>query len=182
MVRSLVLLLTIGLVTMSLGPLSTEAPKYPFVNNHLKQPTSLWSSHFKAPYETNAFFENLVLGNGFNPINLFPYIIEVDSSTKGLGIGVPTQRVSSSKSVLTPYVKDWALGVVEGGFDSHQLIAADKLSVIMEYRKGSGKMTAPLVHGMGMVTGDFESLTPYLKTSHAILSVKLQDGSFHYSG
>ena len=43
-------------------------------------------------------------------------------------------------------------------------------------------MTAPLVHGMGMVSGLFESLTPYLKTDHAILSVQLTDGSMHYNG
>lgn len=89
--------------------------------------------------------------------------------------------MSSKSAVLTPYVRDWALGAVEGGFDAHKIVAADKLSVTMEYTKGSGKMTTPLVHGMGMVSGVFESLTPYLKTVHSILSVKLADESIHYS-
>ena len=104
-----ILLAALAIAQAAIGPYSTAKPEFTAVNNPLKQPTNLWDSSLKAPYETNAFFENLILGEGKNPINLLPYIIEIDSTSGGLGVGVPTQLVASQKSVLTPYVRDWAI-------------------------------------------------------------------------
>ena len=56
--------ITISLLLAILGnasaavipPFSTTKPTYESVTNPLSTPSELWSSDFKAPYETNAFF------------------------------------------------------------------------------------------------------------------------------
>ena len=167
--------LCVGLSVAGFGPLSTSAPRFSQISNSLISPTKIWNT--KAPYETDAFFENMVLGTGQLPINILPYIVKVEGPSGGLGVAAPRRKEVTWGDVRTPYYFNWVIGAREGKFQSHKVVSHDKLSVTLEFPNGEGKMTTPLVRGSAMITAQIDSLKPYFYTENGLINVTLGDGT-----
>ena len=69
------------------------------------------------------------------------------------------------------------LGVGEGKFDAHEIVASDKLSVTLQFSKEAKQMTLPLVRGSAFITAEVEGLTPSLYTEGGVISAITADGT-----
>ena len=127
--------------------------------------------NLKAPYETNSFYQNLVVGSGFLPIDPVPYLVRIERSTGGLGVSMNTRNVINQQNVTTNFDLDFALSVREGKFDSHYVSKYDRLSVTVQFNKGSDTMEAPIVRGAAYITTFIKSLTPTFYWPNKIVSV-----------
>lgn len=153
--------------TWTMGaPFSTSAP--PFDNvQHPLAPSPFWGSPV-APLPTNAEWMNLVLGNGKNPINILPYVI--NALEGGFEVSAP-KRVVSDKAIVSGIEHELSFRSTELAA-SRKLIDHDLFSATMQWSAGAGKtLTAPLVRGMPYATAIYTDLTPFIGSSHAILSV-----------
>ena len=92
----------------------------------------MWDSSIKAPYETNAFFENLVVDSGHLPIDMIPYLVRIERGSKGIGISANTRNVIDKWNVTTNFDLDWAITPQTGKFDTQKVIKHDKLSVTLK--------------------------------------------------
>jgi endo-1,3(4)-beta-glucanase len=153
--------------TWTMGaPFSTSAP--PFDNvQHPLAPSPVWGAQV-APFPTNAEWMNLVLGNGKNPINILPYVI--NSLEGGFEVSAP-KRVVTDKAIVSGIEHDLSFRSTELPA-SRALVDHDLFSVTMQWSAGASKtLTAPLVRGMPYATEIYTDLTPFIGSSHAILSV-----------
>ena len=48
------------------------------VTNTVVNSANHWGSKIKAPYESNIFFENMIMGTGTQPVNFYPYILGIE--------------------------------------------------------------------------------------------------------
>ncbi|KAJ1675791.1 hypothetical protein EV182_000569 [Spiromyces aspiralis] len=123
-----------------------------------------------APYDTNKWWINLVLGEGDNPVQTYPYSIKAlaDSSV----LCWPQLGVSGNAQISS-FGADWTVSGSRGELTSRAVAASDDLSVTVEWQSGNGVgMRAPLVKGMPFATYQINGITPTLKTIHAVLQVK----------
>ena len=84
--------LCLVMVHSFLGPFSTNKPSLTAKQNPHIKPSQVFGRSVSKPYETNAFYTNLVVGSGLSPFNLIPYIVKIEAATNALGVGFP-QRV-----------------------------------------------------------------------------------------
>jgi endo-1,3(4)-beta-glucanase len=155
--------------TWTMGsPFSTSAP--PFENvSHPLPPSPLWGAGEVAPYPTNAEWMNLVIGDGKNPINVLPYV--VNALEGGFEISAP-KRVITDKSIGSAIEHDLSFRVAELSPMTRAITGHDLLSVTVQWSADGGKsITAPLVRGMPYATAIYTGLTPFIGSTHAILSV-----------
>jgi endo-1,3(4)-beta-glucanase len=148
------------------APFSTVAP--PFTSSpHTLAPGPIWGQQ-KAPFPTNAEWENLVLGAGMSVINVLPYVI--NALDNGFTVSMPARVTSATDASLTI---DHDLSFISGELaNKRSVVGFDLLSVTMEWSGGPGKtITAPLVRGMAMATAVYAGLTPLLSSPHKLLSV-----------
>ncbi len=102
-------------VGMALNPaFSTTKPTYQEVNNTLSPPSKVWGSLGVGQLQTNAWYENIVLGSGYGIVNALPYIVKRDYLSGGLGICAPSKVLNYTRLVKTPYEEDWTLSANEG--------------------------------------------------------------------
>jgi endo-1,3(4)-beta-glucanase len=122
----------------------------------------------KAPYPTNAEWENLVLGAGMSVINVLPYV--VNALDNGFQVSAPARVTTTTDTSLTI---DHDLSFISGELANNRTVTGyDSLSVTMQWSGGAGKsITAAFVRGMPMATAAYAGLTPLLSTTHKILSV-----------
>jgi endo-1,3(4)-beta-glucanase len=148
------------------APFSTTAPPFPS-SPHPLAPGPLWGQQ-KAPFPTNAEWENLVLGAGMSVINVLPYVI--NALDNGFQVSMPARVTGATDASLTI---DHDLSFISGELAGQRTIVGfDPLSVTMRWTGGPGKtITAPFVRGMPMATAVYAGLTPLLSTPHKILSV-----------
>jgi endo-1,3(4)-beta-glucanase len=143
------------------GTLSDDLPPFAGVDHGLA-PTTLWGDA-RAPYATNSWWLNTVLGDGDNTINVMPYLVQVRDE---LVVCLPA-LVSSDSFVFSAFVDNLRIGAAEAA-GGHELVGNDALSATVEWRAGSGRMTAPLVRGMAYATMKYAGATPRITTTHAI--------------
>jgi endo-1,3(4)-beta-glucanase len=159
-----------GPIDLLSTPLGTGAPALPEVTHGLT-PTGLWGT-LPAPHPTNAWFENLALGQGMSPVNVLPYLIK--ALPDRLSVCHPG-RVVSDTSVLSTYLDNLSLGAAEA-MTGRALIAHDGLSATMRWHGATAAMQAPLVRGMAYATMRYEAATPRISTQHAITSIDTLHG------
>ncbi len=92
------------------APLATSAPALPAVTHGLT-PTGLWGT-LPAPHPTNAWFENLALGQGESPVNVLPYLVK--ALPDRLSVCLPG-RVVGETFVLSTYLDNLSLGARKAG-------------------------------------------------------------------
>ncbi|MEW6284295.1 MAG: glycosyl hydrolase, partial [Candidatus Eremiobacterota bacterium] len=158
---------SVGSLRSLTDPLSVTQPPFPTLT-HPQAPSPLWGS-LGPPYPTNAWWMNLVLKDGNQPVNVLPYLVK--TLPDGLHVCHP-ERVIAPTCIVSVYLDNLVLGSVEP-LGNRRLTGYDPLSVTLEWPglpSGTG-MDAPLVRGMACATVRYRGLTPRLTTQHAILSV-----------
>ena len=143
-------------------PFGTDFPIFS-TTTHPTQPTSLWGS-LEGPYETNIWWENLVLADGTSPIATFPYLVKLDEM--GLHLCYP-EKVVDQAFIFMAFVDNWIVGATEG-LGSRSLIERDHFGATMNYETG---LEIPLVRGMPYATFKYNGITPNLESVHSVLSV-----------
>jgi endo-1,3(4)-beta-glucanase len=138
---------------------------------HSLAPTKLWGG-LQKPYPTNAWWENLVLGQGTSPVNVFPYLVA--ASNAGLRVCQP-QRVVEKTFTFSVLSDDLVLSAVES-LGARSVVAHDALSVTLEWSQGDASLRTPLVEGMAYVSARYHGLTPRLTSAHAVVSMKTTAG------
>ena len=133
--------------------------------------SEVWGSNIKAPYATNAFFQNMVVGSGFLPIDVTPYLARIERGSQGLGICWNTKDEVTSGNVTTTFDLDWAITPHSGIFNSHNVVRRDELSVTVKSNFRNGSMTFPLVRGSAFISVIVDSLSPILYTPRGIENV-----------
>jgi endo-1,3(4)-beta-glucanase len=150
-------------------PLAISAAPWP-ARDHALKPTDRWGM-LTRPYPTNAWWQNLVLGQAVDPVNVLPYLVKTLSD--GLHLCLP-ERVVGATSVLSMYQDNLVLGAL-APLSDRALTAHDELSVTMSWQAGNGtSLSAPLVRGMPYASVMYDGLRPRVATPHAITSVNGQ--------
>lgn len=145
--------------------LSKTEPGYPKQSHPLK-PSAQWSSNLTGPKPTNAFWMNLVLGNGTQRINVLPY--QVKALSNGLSVSSPPLTVAEN-AVTTADRTDVQLGATES-FSRREVSAFDDLSVTVTWAATNGSIVTPIVYGMPYATGLYSGLTPSIKVPSAAIT------------
>jgi len=146
-------------------PLSKAACPWPSAA-HSAPPSALWAES-AAPLPTNAWWQNLVLGDGENVINSLPYTLRARKG--GLHLCHP-RKVIQPTFLFAATVDDLVLGAVEE-LGERRVIDHDELSVTLAWGDAEARLTAPIVRGMAYVTGLYEGLRPKISTQHAVLKL-----------
>jgi endo-1,3(4)-beta-glucanase len=149
---------------------SGAVPAFNVSDKHPLKPTPLWGK-IQAPFPTNQWLTDLVLGKGGNPIMPLPYYMK--ATPNGFEFGYPN-RSATDKFVLTSFVHDLSFKVKSTPCE-RILHDYDPMTVTMQYiNKGMNcpVMTFPIAYGSPYVTVLYQNTDfPLLDTSHAILSV-----------
>jgi endo-1,3(4)-beta-glucanase len=147
-------------------PFATDPPPFA-ATPHPLAPTAFWGQ-LKAPYPTNAEWENLALYAGTQPFNMLPYVVTAQDG--GFDVSVPT-RTTTTYSVNLNVQHDLAFTTTEGA-NGRVLVDYDAFGATMRWSSGAAKtMTASFVHGMAMATAVYAGLTPRFTSPHQIAAV-----------
>ena len=161
--------------------ITTAAPPSSYSNRaHALSPTTYWGS-LPAPYETNVWWQNLVISNGEQTLAPNPY--QLRAKATGPEICYPGRNVSSG-GISTTFLHTMSFQAVET-VANRFLTTRDMhhLSVTMRWRvTDSTYMEAPIVKGMPYVTMRYAGLTPQVVTGHAIIGINGQSNTGTYTG
>ena len=80
--KAIFLAACLALSAAKIAPFSTATPTHQ-ATTHPFAPSNLWADK-TAPLETNAWYENFVLGQGSNQVNLYPYLVQ--ATAQGLNV------------------------------------------------------------------------------------------------
>lgn len=168
-------------------PISTSPPPYLFPRvAHPLQPFD--GGNNGKPIPTNKFYSNLMLGSRANPAYCQPYSVwqansggnggtnkywgmavsHVDRSQFAFG---PDPNAQTARYYFAPVgVMSMVFGATEfdqeGGFDFSVNNPTDMaVNAVLGQRGGNGRISMPLVLGMGMVTATYSGLTPKLMSA-----------------
>jgi endo-1,3(4)-beta-glucanase len=123
--------------------------------------SAMWGTVSK-PYPTGAFWTNLVVNNGDNPVSLGAY--DVKTVPAGVQVSYSATRRSVSQSAITdPFDVDFQIAAAEA-YATRSVLKYDNLSVTMQYQNpgSTGKYLAYLVKGSVFVTVEFQGSTPVI--------------------
>ena len=148
------------------APLSALKPTLQGVTHSL-QPHANFGGH-AGPLPTDAFWENMVVGNGDFLTNAFPYHVFLQGG--GVALSRPEMLTVSDKFVYESAPVQVVLGAAEA-FSSHAVTGWDPLSVTVNYNAASGSMSVPVVYGMAYGTGLYTGVTPKLSLPVGLSSV-----------
>lgn len=135
------------------------------------------------PIATNAWWSNLMLGDGSGFVPQTPYNIKVaNGNGNGVQISYPSQVIGPTYQFQS-FNGDWSIGSKEPA-SACVVSQVHDLSVTLDF----GTFSIPLVRGVPYISAVYaQSTTPLLSTIHAILSftavtpmkwkVSLNDGS-----
>lgn len=167
-------------------PISTNPPPdlFPRVTHPL-QPFD--GGNNGKPIPTNKFYSNLMLGSRANPAYCQPYNLWQTSSggsNAGQYWGMAVSHLDRSQFAFGPEagaqtaryyfapvgVMSMVFGATEfdegGGFDFSVNNPTDlAVNAVLAQRSGNGRISMPLVLGMGMVTATYSGLTPKLMSA-----------------
>ena len=120
------------------------------------------------PYPTNAWWTNLVLGQGDNPIDSCPYLLKALDS--GLQTCYPS-LTNSQNFIISTFLQNMSISCSQP-IQAHYLTGYDLLSVTMQWSVDQERyIKSPIVRGSPYTTVQFANVTPVIGTQHAILSV-----------
>jgi len=151
---------------LSDAPLSNAMPSFP-VSTHQLKPHAVFGNH-AAPLPTNAFWENMVLGQGDMLTNAFPY--HVLAKSDGLELSRPEMLTVADKYCYESAPSELVLGASEA-FSTHTATSWDPLSVTLSFNAGAGTLVTPVVYGMAYATGIYNGITPKLSAPLGLSSV-----------
>ena len=154
-----------GLSLLGGEPLSKASSPWPSAD-HSAPPSALWADA-AAPLPTNAWWQNLVLGDGENVINSLPYTLRARAD--GLHLCHPAKFMQPT-FIFAATLDNLILGAVET-LGEKRVIDHDELSVTLAWGGADARLTAPIVRGMPYVTGLYEGLRPKVSTQHAMLKL-----------
>ncbi|KXN69581.1 glycoside hydrolase family 81 protein [Conidiobolus coronatus NRRL 28638] len=140
----------------------------------LRTPTTIWNRK-QAPYQTNRWWQNLVLKEGSSYLPLYPYVLQM--SDNGMVICYPV-LTPTSEYVISPFVANWSMKILELGYMPRKLINEDDLSASLQWNGDNDftRMRAYFVRGSPYITVDLSNATLEFSTIHAILSVVTSNG------
>ena len=147
-------------------PLSMLKPTLQAVTHSLK-PHANFGGH-AGPLPTDAFWENMVVGNGDFLTNAFPYHIFLQAD--GVAISRAEMLTVSDKFVYESAPVQVVLGAAEA-FSSHAVTSWDPLSVTVTYKAAGGSMAVPVVYGMAYASGLYDGVTPKISLPVGLGSV-----------
>ncbi|CAF1222202.1 unnamed protein product [Rotaria sp. Silwood1] len=189
LLRSLTILIAISTVISIdvLVPISTTRPDSTFYPNivHPRQPQRLKLSQ-KRPLHTNKFYTNPLLGPGSNPIITHPFVLFMNlESPYGISISCTEQlsfgpHIDSTrvKYFINVILKNIQVSATEFSTQKFEIIDVDdpgfSLTLKMYQENSQSSIIMPIVRGMAYVTFEYNSATPKISTTHAILSVNGQ--------
>jgi endo-1,3(4)-beta-glucanase len=143
--------------------ISTSAPLYTTGASYYPVDSTLTTLTGAVP--TNAWFENLIVGTGTQPIALFPYQVKVN--TQGIDICVPNMNTSGSTAVLATMLQNFSFRATTTAAQP-KVTAFTDLGCTVTWTNG---MSTRLVRGMAYVAMTYAAATPVLNTQNAITSV-----------
>eukprot|EP00667_Euglena_gracilis_P003406 EG_transcript_3416 len=153
----------------SLHPFSTKEPTWPHTEHKLK-PSQFWGPDIKAPYPTNAWWQDVVLETGRNPVFNRPYSLTFHDN--GPLVGMPRKYVAPNGHFISKW---WHDGVTMGftkPSTGHQVMDYDEMTLTVQYHFDKGSVTIPAARGGPYVTGMYAGVIPELKfISNDIVSV-----------
>ncbi|KAJ2460669.1 hypothetical protein GGF42_000696 [Coemansia sp. RSA 2424] len=122
------------------------------------------------PVPTNAWWQNLIVEQGDQPVVPTPYMVKcLDSAVV---VCAPTPLVQETY-VASIWHDDWRVHI--DGCSRHRVVSFDSLSVIVEYTGEPAVARVPLVRGAAFITVVFCTPTHLsMSTVHAVIGV---DGS-----
>ncbi|OMJ25870.1 Endo-1,3(4)-beta-glucanase 2 [Smittium culicis] len=129
--------------------------------NNVK-PNNIWGSH-KAPYPTNKWWLNLVMGNGQEKI--YPYPYTVSASDKGIFFYHGSLKVEESKTYINKEAYKWNVGCIDG-FSGRKIYEYDDLMVKMKFNSSKSNkkyMVSFLLKGSPYMSFYYKELKPILK-------------------
>ncbi|KAL9647398.1 hypothetical protein ABK040_006761 [Willaertia magna] len=130
----------------------------------------VWGLEDKAPYATNSWFENIVLGNNQNPIALYPYVMTVVND--GLHVSYTKPTLSPDNINLgTPFMNQFTLTAIEVLSKKPFIERYDKLSLTIRWNTQRGFMQSFLVRGQPFVTSNYTMSTPVIITQFPVVSI-----------
>ena len=151
---------------LSDAPLSANGPTFAAITHQLK-PHAVFGGH-SAPLPTNAFWENMVVGQGDMLTNAFPY--HVLAKADGLELARPDMLTVADKYCYESAGTELVLGANEA-FSGHTATSWDPLSVTLTFSAGAGTLVTPVVYGMAYASGLYTSLTPKLSIPVGLASL-----------
>ncbi|KAJ2878467.1 hypothetical protein IWW38_006314, partial [Coemansia aciculifera] len=124
------------------------------------------------PVPTNAWWQNLVVEQGDQPIVPTPYMVKcLDSAVV---VCAPTPLVQETY-VASVWHDDWRVHI--DGCARHKVVSFDSLSVTVEYTGELAVARVPLVRGAAFVTVIFDTPTQLtMSTIHAVIGVDRSSG------
>ncbi|KAJ1813024.1 hypothetical protein LPJ56_005306, partial [Coemansia sp. RSA 2599] len=146
-----------------------------------KPNTNLFDAEkIKLPYETNRWWQNLVVENGIDPIHPYPYMVKCQKNSSIVGF----PRFQASQTAMTSsQPPDWEIGDASGGLNKRLVTASDALGVEVTWSgSSSATMKSRFYKGQAFVTFQTSNMQPTLKTIHAILKVELLGRSVNSYG
>ncbi|KAG5183805.1 glycosyl hydrolase family 81-domain-containing protein [Tribonema minus] len=123
----------------------------PFVTAaHPLRPTALWGA-VKPPYPTGAWFTNLVIGAGDQPVVPLPYAVR--AGAHGIDVSFSAVRRQASRRRITDvFDADLTVGAAEG-YLGHALTRYDNLSASVSHElRGGAAFATHLVRGSPYMT------------------------------
>ncbi|KAJ2703925.1 hypothetical protein FB645_003691 [Coemansia sp. IMI 203386] len=141
-------------------------------NTAYKPNTGLFDPEkIKLPYETNRWWQNLVVENGVDPIHPYPYMVKCQKNSSIVGF----PKFSAAQNAMTSsQAADWKVGDAAGSLTNRLVTGSDALGVEVTWSgAASATMKSRFYKGQPFVTFQTGSMKPSLKTIHAILKVDL---------
>ncbi|MFT7622296.1 MAG: endo-1,3(4)-beta-glucanase [Myxococcota bacterium] len=148
---------TPGFWTMG-APISTETPPFDVVTHPLSAPgAGVWP--------TNAWWQNLVVGTGQEPVHAWPYILRA----RPAGVDVCAPGIHTEPNVtFAQFLPDLRLGA-DGQAFSPKVTSFDPLSVTISLEADAVSTT--WVQGMAYATVDYQNRIPRLDLGHSIVAL-----------
>jgi len=159
------------------APLSALKPTLQGVT-HSFTPSAVFGGH-PAPLPTDAFWENMVVGNGDFLTNAFPYHVFLQSG--GVAFSRAEMLTVSDKYCYESAPVQVVLGASEA-FSAHTITSWDALSVTLKYTAAGGAMTTPIVYGMAYASSLYDGITPKISLPVGLQSVNGMPSGSNVSG
>lgn len=144
-------------------PIATSPPLFSPGTSYFTPNPNL--STLAAPYPTNQWFMNFMLGTGSMPVNVFPY--QVKMTTQGLDICVPALNTTNPAAVLATMLQNISLRSTSTS-TAQKVTGFTDLGCSVTWSNG---MSASIVRGMAYVSMTYAGSTPLLNSQNAVINV-----------
>ncbi|OLL22612.1 Endo-1,3(4)-beta-glucanase 1 [Neolecta irregularis DAH-3] len=173
-------------------PISQGAPnshQFPSKQNFYK-PLGLSGADISKPIGTNKFYENLLTGDGTNPVFSLPYALWWTPQTNSSPAGINIEHYDTNQYYYGRITGNIAgyygspLGVVSFRFGASEFSSGTAMyvdtpttmSINMNVRISLSRMTCSIVQGMAFITFNYYSATPKIYTQVQVSTVSRSSG------